>query len=353
MAALLLLPLLFFSLMSTEGVGQNVVPKSVYVFGDSLADVGNNNHLVTILKANFPHNGVDFAGGKATGRYCNGKNAADFLAEKLGLLSPPPYLAINSSPNNSQLFLNGVNFASGGAGVLDSTNKGECLSLNKQIDYFSTAYVSMVEEIGAVQAHSHLSSSIFAFLIGSNDIFAFPKNSKATPLQFVGSLISTLQLQLKKMYNIGARKFVFIGTGPLGCCPAQRKQSKSGDCDASANAVSNLYNQAAASLLQDMKSQFNDMSYSFFNTSLALLELINDSTNYGFTETKAACCGLGNLNAQVACTPVSALCSDRKNHLFWDLYHPTEAAAAILISDAVYGTSPLVYPLNVRQLSVL
>ncbi|KAH0459090.1 hypothetical protein IEQ34_011904 [Dendrobium chrysotoxum] len=350
---LLLLPLLFFSLMSTEGFGQDVVPKSVYVFGDSLADVGNNNHLVTILKANFPHNGVDFAGGKATGRYCNGKNAADFLAEKLGLLSPPPYLAINSSPNNSELFLNGVNFASGGAGVLDSTNKGGCLSLNKQIDYFSAAYAAMVEEIGAVQAHSHLSNSIFAFLIGSNDIFAFLKNNKTTPLQFVGSLISTLQLQLKKMYNLGARKFVFIGTGPLGCCPAQRKQSKYGDCDASANAVSNLYNQAAASLLQDMKSQLNDMSYSFFNTSLALLELIQDSTNYGFTETKAACCGLGNLNAQVACTPISSLCSNRKNHLFWDFYHPTEAAAAILIADAVYGTSPLVYPLNVRQLSVL
>ena len=53
---------------------------AIYVFGDSLADVGNNNYLqFTILKANFEHNGVDYPGRKATGRFSNGKNGADFL----------------------------------------------------------------------------------------------------------------------------------------------------------------------------------------------------------------------------------------------------------------------------------
>ena len=52
----------------------------VYVFGDSLVDAGNNNYLaLSLAKANFPHNGVDFPTGKATGRFSNGKNAADFL----------------------------------------------------------------------------------------------------------------------------------------------------------------------------------------------------------------------------------------------------------------------------------
>ena len=53
---------------------------AIYVFGDSLADVGNNNYLeLSFLKANFPHNGVDYPGRKATGRFSNGKNFADFL----------------------------------------------------------------------------------------------------------------------------------------------------------------------------------------------------------------------------------------------------------------------------------
>lgn len=53
-----------------------------YVFGDSLVDAGNNNYLaISISKANYPHNGVDFPNKKATGRFCNGKNAADAIGK--------------------------------------------------------------------------------------------------------------------------------------------------------------------------------------------------------------------------------------------------------------------------------
>ncbi|KAJ0914460.1 putative triacylglycerol lipase [Helianthus annuus] len=63
----------------SAGVMCQSVP-AIYIFGDSLVDVGNNNHLpLSLLKANFPHNGVDFPTGQATGRFSNGKNAADFL----------------------------------------------------------------------------------------------------------------------------------------------------------------------------------------------------------------------------------------------------------------------------------
>lgn len=43
-----------------------------------------------------------------------------FAAEKLGLATSPPYLALPSSNAN---YVNGVNFASGGAGVSNATNK--------------------------------------------------------------------------------------------------------------------------------------------------------------------------------------------------------------------------------------
>ena len=56
------------------------VASAVFVFGDSLADVGNNNYLqLSLAKADFQHNGIDFPTGKPTGRFSNGKNAADFL----------------------------------------------------------------------------------------------------------------------------------------------------------------------------------------------------------------------------------------------------------------------------------
>lgn len=57
--------------------GQPLVP-ALFIFGDSVVDVGNNNHQLTIIKANFPPYGRDFENHYPTGRFCNGKLATDF-----------------------------------------------------------------------------------------------------------------------------------------------------------------------------------------------------------------------------------------------------------------------------------
>lgn len=58
-------------------VGQGLVP-GVMIFGDSVVDAGNNNNLATLVRANFPPYGRDFAQHTPTGRFCNGKLATDF-----------------------------------------------------------------------------------------------------------------------------------------------------------------------------------------------------------------------------------------------------------------------------------
>ncbi|WOL13005.1 hypothetical protein Cni_G21774 [Canna indica] len=331
----------------------------VYVLGDSLADVGNNNHLTfSLIKADFPHNGVDFAGHKATGRFSNGKNSADFLAEKLGLPTSPPYLSLSSSSNKTDAYIGGVSFASAGSGVLDSTNKDQCISFNKQIDYYSSVYAALVQQLGTSQVQAHLSNSIFVVVIGSNDIFHYVKSSSADKLknpaqQFVDSMVSSLRGQLKRIYNLSVRKFAFIGTGPLGCCPSQRNQNKTGDCNVEANYLSVQYNKGVSSLLKEMSIELSGMSYSFFDAYTALYEYINNPEAYGFAEVKAACCGLGDLNAKIACIPISTYCSNRRDHIFWDFYHPTEATAGMLTSILFDGSVPYVYPMNVKQLAAL
>jgi hypothetical protein len=52
---------------------------ALIAFGDSIVDTGNNNHLLTVVRANFPPYGKDFPGHRATGRFCDGKIAVDFL----------------------------------------------------------------------------------------------------------------------------------------------------------------------------------------------------------------------------------------------------------------------------------
>ncbi|KAF8672863.1 hypothetical protein HU200_049201 [Digitaria exilis] len=102
-------------------------PPAIYVFGDSTLDVGNNNYLPgkDVARANRSYYGIDFPG-IPTGRFSNGYNTADCVAKSMGFgSSPPPYLSLLAPTTSSLLVLTalttGVSYASGDAGILDST----------------------------------------------------------------------------------------------------------------------------------------------------------------------------------------------------------------------------------------
>lgn len=59
------------------GLAQDTVVPAIITFGDSAVDVGNNDYLPTIFKANYPPYGRDFINQQPTGRFCNGKLATD------------------------------------------------------------------------------------------------------------------------------------------------------------------------------------------------------------------------------------------------------------------------------------
>lgn len=51
-----------------------------FILGDSLVDTGNNNYLtLSLAKANLRPNGIDMGDGSPTGRFCNGRTAADII----------------------------------------------------------------------------------------------------------------------------------------------------------------------------------------------------------------------------------------------------------------------------------
>lgn len=94
---------------------------AVIVFGDSTADTGNNNFIQTLLRGNYTPYGRDFAGGAATGRFSNGRLAADFVSQGLGL---PPSVPAYLDPGHSiHQLASGVSFASAGSGLDDITGQ--------------------------------------------------------------------------------------------------------------------------------------------------------------------------------------------------------------------------------------
>uniref|UniRef100_A0A0D3HB23 Uncharacterized protein n=1 Tax=Oryza barthii TaxID=65489 RepID=A0A0D3HB23_9ORYZ len=70
---------------------------AVLAFGDSIVDTGNNNYLPTIVRSNFPPYGRDFPGGKATGRFSDGKISIDLLGFKNGKDACCGYIGLAAS----------------------------------------------------------------------------------------------------------------------------------------------------------------------------------------------------------------------------------------------------------------
>lgn len=347
-----------FLLICYFKLSQAQLVPAAYMFGDSLIDVGNNNYMGTIIKANFPYNGHDYPGGKATGRFSNGKNSADLLAEKLGIPTPPPYL----SDKNNQ-FPKGVSFASGGAGILSTTNSNlisSSLHLTQQVQFFSTVQQRLVKQLGVDGAMKQLSKSLFFVVIGSNDIINyFKSDSKISktkqPQQYVDEMVSTLQGQLKQLHGQGARKFVITAVGSVGCIPLLRYQTanNTNECFEQANFWANKYNQQLQSMLKGLKAELKDINYSFIDTYNLLTDVTQNPARYGFSEVKSACCGFGRLKAALPCTLVAILCHNRNSYVFWDRYHPTEAADRVIINTTFDGNNKYVFPINVKQLVAL
>ncbi|KAK1279043.1 GDSL esterase/lipase [Acorus gramineus] len=141
-----------------------------FCFGDSLVDTGNNNYIVSLSKANYVPNGIDFPSSRPTGRYTNGRTIPDIIGQEMGLKSfTPPYLAPTTS---GAVVLHGVNYASGGGGILNHTGKifGGRINLDAQIDNYANTRNDIISSIGEARGVNLLrKSSLFSIVIGSND----------------------------------------------------------------------------------------------------------------------------------------------------------------------------------------
>lgn len=158
---------------------------------------------------------------------------------------------------------------------------------------------------------------------------------------------------------------VFHGLGPLGCIPSQRVKSKTGQCLKRVNQWVLEFNSRVQKLLYSLNRRLPNAKLIFADTYPAVLDLIDNPNAYGesnalcifshgtdgpsnfilkiillyfvgFKISNTSCC---NVDTSVGglCLPNSKMCSNRTEYVFWDAFHPTDAANAVL-ADKLFSS---------------
>ncbi|KAL0321327.1 UNVERIFIED_CONTAM: GDSL esterase/lipase [Sesamum radiatum] len=232
--------------------------------GDSLIDNGNNNFLITTTKCNYSPYGIDYPAGP-TGRFSNARNIADFLAEFLGFQKPiPPFATANHTD-----ILRGLNYGSGGAGILDQTaaQLGGRISLNRQLQNHgrTVSKITLLLGLNATRAREYLNKCLYIVNIGNDDYInnylmphVYPTSTLYTPDQFAEILIQQYSQQLRTLYGYGARKIAVFGLGLLGCLPVYANGTA---CVESINSVVQPFNNRLRPLIDTLNTDLPDAQF--------------------------------------------------------------------------------------------
>ncbi|CAI9114242.1 OLC1v1014915C1 [Oldenlandia corymbosa var. corymbosa] len=376
MAPLMLVLLLAFANIAVDA---QLVP-ALIIMGDSAVDVGNNNYLPTLFKANYPPYGRDFTNHQPTGRFCNGKLATDITAETLGFTSfPPAYLSPQATGKN---LLIGANFASAAAGYDDKTSfMNHAISLSQQLEYFQE-YKKKLQSVDSKQAPSIIEGALYLVSAGSSDFFqnyyVNPLLNKVyTPDQYGGYLVgifsnfvkvqhkfhiftSKPSLKLKhslgsnsefgffpckkkntkqQLYGLGARRIGVTSLPPLGCLPAARTlfgYHQKG-CVANFNTDAQQFNKKLNAAATQLQKQLPGLKLAIFDIFNPIYDVVKSPSNYGFKEATRGCCGTGTVETTVfLCNEKSpGTCSNATEFVFWDAVHPSEAANRVLADSLI------------------
>ncbi|KAM0962560.1 hypothetical protein ACFX13_022087 [Malus domestica] len=323
-----------------------------FIFGDSAADVGNNNYVATAAKANTIPNGIDF--GNPTGRFTNGRTVFDILQQQVGFKNfSPAYLAPTTV---GDVILQGVNYAASASGIFNSTGSqyGETVSFDTQLKYHGRITLAIMSRIGVAATQKLLRKSIYAIALGANDILSKDSyTSKLTQDEFLDFVISRFRSQLQTLYNLAARKIMVNSVGLIGCSPFVKDIFfvAEGKCYDPFNQLAQMYNKKLKSLIVELNKDLDGAKFVYVDTYKTTEDIIQKFVSYGFVDATSACCSFfGRHGGLFGCSPFSKVCPDRSKYVFWDSFHLTDAANLVTAKYMMEGNLTYMFPMNVRQL---
>ncbi|CAL1354105.1 unnamed protein product [Linum trigynum] len=315
---------------------------ALIVFGDSTVDPGNNNHISTILKSDFEPYGRDFAGGKPTGRFSNGRIATDFIAEAFGIKSTVP--AYLDPTYDIKDFATGVSFASAGTGFDNATSDVlSVIPLWKELEYYAEFQDKLRGYLGNDKANEILREALHLISIGTNDFlenyYMLPgKSSQYTVVEYQNILLGIARNFITELHRRGAQKITITGLPPMGCLPLERATNIffGSNCNEEYNNVAKDFNEKLSGAVTDLNKDLPGIQLVLSSPYEMVMEMIDNPTSFGFKNAAMACCGTGLFEMGYMCNKRNPFtCSDAREYIFWDSFHPTEKANRIVADYVV------------------
>ncbi|KAF5467646.1 hypothetical protein F2P56_011878 [Juglans regia] len=243
--------------------------------------------------------------------------------------------------------------------------QGQVINLNQQIRNFEKVTLPELEAQVGCTSGVVLPNYLFIVGTGGNDYsfnYFLRKSKSNVSLQaFTANLTASLSQQLKKLYNLGARKFVLMSVNPIGCSPMAmamvmtNRRTRSNGCVQGVNRAAHLFNTYLKSLVDDSKQLMPGSTFVFVNSYKIIRDIIKNPISKGFKDTSRPCCEVASLSEGgngVLCKRGGKACAERSSHVFFDGLHPTEAVNIQIASKAYESDLKTeVYPTNIKSLA--
>jgi phospholipase/lecithinase/hemolysin len=302
------------ALLSTAAHSAPPVYQEFYVFGDSLADIGND--LIVTQRSGINPPIPPSAAPHLTyyqGRFSNGPVAVEYL---WWLLSQnPPGSAKALQPSLSVGKVNGhdaVSFAFGGAGsgVVTQTPGGFFVpGLKGQVALFRDL----------LRGKAPGKRALYVIIVGADDYLVPPTNVPAAPADAVANIGESIEL----LYAIGARDFIVLNLPDLGAIPLLANTPSAGFF----SALSAQHNVLLADALTALRAKLAGTKIFAIDLNSAEKSLppgvgteqrIPALETFGFPFGVSSCL----LVNPAACPNVPTFNVDQK-FFYWDAEHPT------------------------------
>jgi len=305
---------LLFSLINNIYSSEATDVKKLFVFGDSLVDVGNFPGQ-KLGGFNEPY-GMTFPG-KPSGRFSDGRVLSDYIASFFGLEAPVAFKARNGAEKSK--IENGMNFACAGSAVLDHPAIiPRAPNMTEQIDCFQTT----LDDEKLFTKHD-LQSSIAFINIGANEYVAFARGDNGTSLPNIApKVIGQLVPDIKRIQDMGMPKIALATLIPLGCTPTYIKTSPKKSCDEEINKIIESYNQKLKEAVKELKN------VEIIDVYGAMTSVLNQPAESLKFDPLEQCCGGSDFphfcGKEKNEKKMYKICDNPKLSIFWDYVHPSQ-----------------------------